>query len=350
MPVNIGLQNIRHVVDGRVVHNEYGLEQVHNLCQIQDKYGNDGICQCRHGNVTHSVKAVRAVDLRRLIEIRADTGQCCKEQNGSPTGILPDVYHVVNPTPVGLCCQELNRLCNQTHIDQCLIHHSRIGSRKHHLKDGSYNNPRHKVRQIDDCLHCLLEMDLTHFIQQQGNHNSHSGVEDQLYNREHQCIAKSIHKLLARQSGKLRQSEHIYKVLDSDILRLRTGYIIREGISQSRHREVIEQNEEKKHRQEHYIEPSVVIHSLPYGLVSGILEIKLTVLPLPLCRILIDIQKRTHSAHDRANNDDSARNAILHARRAVTVTDIIICNPIYNTGSCRRCNGNFFEFKRAQNN
>ena len=84
--------------------------------------------------------------------------------------------------------QEVNAFLDDAHGLQSLVHETCRRCRQEQCEDSSNNSVGHKVRQINDCLNELLSQKTSHLIQEDSDQNGHKRIQQQLYDRNDECV------------------------------------------------------------------------------------------------------------------------------------------------------------------
>ena len=90
--VHVGVDDVGHAVDQRGVKHEDLVEaRVHDVVAAEDQHDNNRRGDGRQRDVEQLLPLARAVDLRRLIQLRVNAGQRRKVDDRAPAGALVDV-------------------------------------------------------------------------------------------------------------------------------------------------------------------------------------------------------------------------------------------------------------------
>ena len=113
------------------------------------------------------------------------------------------------------------------------------------------------MRQIDDGLRQLFAMDILHFIEQQGQHYGKSRRQKQLDHAQFQRVLEGIPEIRhGKQPLKIRQPDP-YRVLDDGVLR--------KGIIDAEHGQIVEHDQERQYRQKQHVKAGVFFHAGKHG-------------------------------------------------------------------------------------
>ena len=111
------------------------------------------------------------------------------------------------------------------------------------------------MRDVDDGLGDFFEPFEMQLIQQQGQHDAADGINDQLGNADLQGVEERL-----PEAG---LGEQLLEVLQADKACRLKGGVVGKCVQDTEHRQVGEQDQAEKKRDEHKVERAVLFHFLP---------------------------------------------------------------------------------------
>jgi len=247
-PIDIGVEDIDHADDRIVHHVKYLVEPcAHEEAQVQDEYGYNRAVQLRQGDVEHLLHAARSVDLRRLVQSRADPHDRRQIDDRVPSGAAPDLGDDEHPADMRLARHVIDRLVPEEVGDQV---HRPLRRAEQLDPDAGDDDPAEEVRQIHDRLHILAEVAVRHLIHQQGQQDRHREAEEHLHRADDQRVAEDVHKC--------RRAEQHLEMLEPDPHIVPDDPVILEGETHPEDRDHVEDDEVGDGRRQHHIQDPVL--------------------------------------------------------------------------------------------
>lgn len=164
--VHVSSDDVRYVIDDRVIHDEYLLRTgFQHVAKPQDEHEQNNGNEPRQRNVPNLSELVRAVHLRRLVQLRIDGAQGCQIDDCAPARLLPTGRTDEQPAKDAVIEKEFNRLSTEPFndpVDETSINGQQI------YEQAADDDPRQKVGHVNNRLHRAFEPHFRQLVHQNG--------------------------------------------------------------------------------------------------------------------------------------------------------------------------------------